>query len=410
MKIQNEYNETKMTIDDEWTQFLKNQNSGFTKTIQKTTFQRDIEDADETITKCSELTISTKTKVLFLDKNIDIQSIFWKLEIVDYWKPVEGILKKQMKVVSKTREEYDDIQLKLSSIRYYTDNVIKQIDNPDARRMKFKDERKITVGISKKDIMFQRGKIKNAFYNCFALVLRFNYDGVFRELHVKVFNTGKLEIPGVINAKLLSIVKKMILEILQPHMDETLGFKDNDETSNVLINSNFNCGYFINRDKLHSLLRSQKYTIESSYDQCSYPGVKCKFYYNNELSEDDPRQNGCVLPDDRTMKMSELSDTKKYTEVSIMIFRTGSGLIVGNCSDTVLDFIFNFIKRILETEYKQICCLTEKSVTKNKTVKSQKRNIIMTPSYYKLTLLLDTDAPSNGSVIGMDLPEKSGEL
>ncbi len=381
------------SIDDEWAQFLKSQNSGYTKPIvQKTSFVRDTDIANNEVAKCSELTISTKTKVLFLDCDVDIQTIFWKLPIIDYWIPAEGILKKQMKVVSKTREEYEEIQRKLSTVRYYTDTVIKQIDNPDARRMKFKDERKITIGISKKDIMNQRGKVKNAFYNCFALVLRLNYEGVFRELHVKVFNTGKLEIPGVVNATLLNGVKTMILDILQPYSDVPLGFKDNDDTSNVLINSNFNCGYFVNRDKLHSLLRSEKYQIESSYDQCSYPGVKCKFYYNNELDTDDPRQNGCLLPEDRTMKMSELADTKKYTEVSVMIFRTGSGLIVGNCSDVVLDFIFGYIKRILETEYKQICCLTEKPAIRNKAVKSQKRNVMMTQSYHKLTLALDMAA------------------
>ncbi len=385
---------TCLSIDDEWAQFLKSQalGGGYSKITQKTSFRRETEIATETAAKCSELTISTKTKVLFLDHDIDIQTIFWKLPILDYWIPAEGILKKQMKVVSKTREEYDEIQNKLSTIRYYTDAVIKQIDNPDARRMKFKDERKITVGISKKDIMNQRGKVKNAFYNCFALVLRFKYEETFRELHVKVFNTGKLEIPGVVNAKLLGIVKTMIVEILQPYLDEPLGFKDNDETSNVLINSNFNCGYYINRDKLHSLLRSEKYQIESSYDQCSYPGVKCKFYYNNELEANDPRQNGCVLPEDRTMKMSELSDTKKYTEVSIMIFRTGSGLIVGNCSDIVLDYIFGYIKRILETEYKKICCITENQAVRNKPVKTQKRSVTMTQSYHKLTLLEDIAA------------------
>ncbi len=378
------------SIDDEWAQFLKSQNSGYV--VQKTSFKRASDVVADDTAKCSELTISTKTKVLFLDRAVDIQTIFWKLPTIEYWIPAEGILKKQMKVVSKTREEYEEIQRKLSTVRYYTDAVIQQIDNPDARRMKFKDERKITIGLSKKDIMNQRGKVKNAFYNCFALVLRLNYEGVFRELHVKVFNTGKLEIPGVVNATLLSGVKRMILEILQSYSDEPLGFKDNDETSNVLINSNFNCGYSVNRDKLHSLLRSEKYKIESSYDQCSYPGVKCKFYYNNELCADDPRQNGCLLPEDRTMKMSELADTKKYTEVSIMIFRTGSGLIVGNCSDTVLDFIFEYVKRILETEYKQICCITEKSTIRNKTVKIQKRNVMMTQSYHKLTLALDIAA------------------
>ena len=68
-----------------------------------------------------------------------------------------------MKIVSKTPEEYDDYKSKLENIGFYYENIIKQIKNPSARSIKFKDERKITVGISKKDMLTYRGKKKNAF-------------------------------------------------------------------------------------------------------------------------------------------------------------------------------------------------------------------------------------------------------
>ena len=170
------------------------------------------------VPKCDDLYISTKTKVLFLNQEVDIHSIFWKIPIIEYWKPTPGVVKKQMKIVSKTIEEYNEYRTKLEEVEYYKEHIIKQINNPNARRIKFKDERKITIGISKKDIMNCHGKIKNAFYNCFAMILRFKYETNFREIHVKVFNTGKLEIPGILNSKLLDIVKEMILQILQPNI------------------------------------------------------------------------------------------------------------------------------------------------------------------------------------------------
>ena len=43
-----------------------------------------------------------------------------------------------MKVVSKTPEEYDILKQRLENIPYYNENIIKQIHNPDARRIKFK--------------------------------------------------------------------------------------------------------------------------------------------------------------------------------------------------------------------------------------------------------------------------------
>ena len=335
------------------------------------------------VAKFSELFISTKTKVLFLNQPIDIATIFWKIPIVEYWKPECGVIKKQMKIVSKDPAEYEGLKCKLATVGYYTENIIKQIDNPTARRIKFKDERKITVGVSRKDIINSRGKIKNAFYNCFAMILRFRYENRFKEIHVKVFNTGKLEIPGIINAELLDIVKGMILDIINTHLSVPIVFIEHKgEEGNVLINSNFNCGFFINRDRLHAILRSDKYGIEAAYDPCSYPGVKCKFYFNNEIGFDNTLQNGKIISTDRNMKMSELMENKKYTEVSFMIFRTGSGLIVGNCSDTILAYIFEFIRNILETEFNNICAANEIVIVKDKNLKIRKRTIVTTPDYY----------------------------
>jgi hypothetical protein len=169
----------------------------------------------------------------------------------------------------------------------------------------------------------------------------------------------------------------MVLNLLKPNIDSYLEFVETDSEENVLINSNFNCGYFINREKLHSVLRN-KYKIESAYDPCSYPGVKCKYYFNNELGFDNPNQNGQILQEDRAMKMSELGDNKKYTEISFMIFRTGSVLIVGNCTERILKYVFEFIKKILANEYHNIRVLSEEPVNKIKKVKLRKKTIIMT--------------------------------
>jgi hypothetical protein len=384
-------------VDDEWMRFLAQQTSGslFGSTMSipmaipnpiKTTLNteppvKNIEPLP-IMPKCDELYISTKTKVLFLNQAIDIQSVFWNIPIIEYWQPIRGVVKKQMKFVAKTPEEYAEYQKKLEGINYYTENIIKQINNPQARRLKFKDERKLTIGVSKKDIMTCRGKVKNAFYNCFAMIMRFDYEGEFKEIHVKVFNTGKLEIPGVLNTPLFVIIRNMILDTLRPFISNELDFLENSQEDNVLINSNFNCGFYINREKLYGILRSEKYGIETAYDPCSYPGVKCKFYFNNELGFNPEVQNGRILAHERNMKMSELDDNKKYTEVSFMIFRTGSCLIVGNCSEKVLVFIFDFIKQMLNAEYEHINVASEESVIKVKKSKLRKKNVTISNNYY----------------------------
>jgi len=368
-----------MSTDEQWLNFINGTTDKSldikSNNIEKVKVEQPI---------CDELYISTKTKVLYLNQEIDIHRIFWLIPIIEYWRPQEGVIKKQMKIVSKSKEEYEEYKKKIENIYYYKDHVIKQIDNANARRIKFKDERKITIGLSKKDIMNCRGKQKNAFYNCFAMILRFRFRNEFKEIHVKVFNTGKLEIPGILNNDLLVIVQRMILEIIQPHVSKEIIYTDtNRGDENVLINSNFNCGFYINRDKLYSIMRSKKYGIETAYDPCSYPGVKCKFYYNNQLDYDLNKQLGRVLEEDQTMKLSELIDSKKYTEVSFMIFRTGSCLIVGNCSEKILLFVFDFIKHFLSQEYEEISVVNEDPIAKIKKVKLRKKQIIVSNDYFE---------------------------
>jgi hypothetical protein len=362
------------TTDEQWQNFLMG--------IKPVAEKEHVFKTDE-MKITEELYISTKTKVLYLNQEIDIHTIFWELPIIEYWRPTEGVIKKQMKIVSKSEAEFEAYQKRLESIPYYTDLVIKQINNPNARKIKFKDERKLTVGLSKKDIMNCRGKQKNAFYNCFAMVLRF-YCGEYKEIHVKVFNTGKLEIPGILNNQLLETVKRMILEIVQPHVSKQLEYTYTDRSEeNVLINSNFNCGFYINREKIHHILRSDKYGIKSAYDPCSYPGVKCKYYFNNELEYDHSIQKGQVMSEDRLLKMSEIDDNKKYTEISFMIFRTGSVLIVGNCSEKCLLFVFEFIKQLLMNEYLHIRIENDEPSLKVKKSKLRKKTVQMTDEYFQ---------------------------
>jgi TATA-box binding protein (TBP) (component of TFIID and TFIIIB) len=180
-----------------------------------------------------------------------------------------------------------------------------------------------------------------------VLILRIKVQNTFKEFHVKVFNTGKLEIPGVQSESAFELILQQVLETLQPYVKEKLGYKSNS-TETVLINSNFNCGFFINREVLYDILKF-KYNIQSIYDPCSYPGIQCKFYYN----PDTPIQNGSQISEENKHLF------KNVTEVSFMIFRTGSVLIVGRCDESVLLQIYEFLKIILNNEFKGICQKTK---------------------------------------------------
>tara|TARA_B100000902_G_scaffold396578_1_gene458009 strand:+ start:1925 stop:3055 length:1131 start_codon:yes stop_codon:yes gene_type:complete len=370
-------NDLKNDVDDEWSRFLQTPDDNEQVFLNSSNVKNT---DDEEIPECEKLYISTTTKVLFLNQHIDIFNVFWKIPVIDYWEPIEGVIKKQIKIVSNSEEELQEYQEKIKDINYYTENIIKQINTTNMRGTRYKDERKITIGISKKDIMNCRGKVKNAFYNCFAIIVRFKYQGAFREIHVKIFNTGKLEIPGILNDELLGIIKTIILKLIKTYSHEDIEFVEQKIEANVLINSNFNCGFYINRDLLQTILRGNKYNIETSYDPCSYPGVKCKYYYNNLIEKD--KQTGEIEKEDRETKLKDLNINNKYTEVSFMIFRTGSCLIVGNCNEKVLNHVYEFIKNMLQNEYFTIRVTNNTTTPKIKKSKIRKKTIIINQQYY----------------------------
>jgi hypothetical protein len=290
------------------------------------------EPRDDVVPSPSEIYISTKSIIEYLNSPIDIKTMFWNVNIIAYSSQSEGIIKKQIKFNSLDMEELNSMQTRLKREPHYEEHIIKSINNPDGR-IKFKDVRKLSVGMSKKDITNVRSKKKSAFYNCLVLILRLKIDGVFREFHIKIFNTGKIELPGMqIETTRIRVLSK-IVEILQPHISTPVSYLDCGYT--ILINSNFNCGFYINREALYFILKNT-YDIETIYDPCSYPGIQCKLYHDSV--------SGICL------KNSKIGLTK----VSFMIFRTGSILIVGMINEEALFKVYDYIKLLLQTEYHTI--------------------------------------------------------
>lgn len=378
------------SIDDEWSNFIStNSNTCDSDTDEEIEANCDDVDLvnnfklDDSIEapKPSDIYVSTKSKIAYLNKAIDYVNVFWNIPVIPYSMPKDGVIKKVIKLTSPTPEYLEEIQAKLKKELYYQEHVLVSINNPSGR-IKFKDVRKITIGIAKKDIMTYRTKEKKAFSHCFVMILRIKIDNEFKEYHVKVFNTGEIEIPGVQNDAIFEKVLETIIATIQPYTTDKLSYKQVNST--ILINSNFNCGFFINRDVLYNIIKF-KYNLQAMYDPCSYPGIQCKFYYNYDLEE----QTGIQPP----------NKTDSIIEMSFMIFRTGSVLISGMCDEDVIYGIYDFLKNMFITEFKHIAIgLNNKDKDKKKKRKIRKRMITI------------NNALNNSNTLSLSSAEKKAPL
>jgi hypothetical protein len=164
------------------------------------------------------------------------------------------------------------------------------------------------------------------------------------------------------------VLEKLVL-LLRPYE----GFAEvsyNAVSETILINSNFSVGFYINRETLYKILKDN-YDIECIYDPCSYPGIQCKYYYEEKL---------ITCEDDNVIsQLTGQNIGEKLTSVSFMIFRTGSVLIVGKCSEKILKHIYTYLKTIFKEEYSNIV-QNDLIIVKEKTKKLRKKVICVNNS------------------------------
>jgi len=340
-----------MDIENEWENFLETEDEEVDLKNERIedTFENNIYTE---IPKCTPIYISTKTNIAYFNTDIDLNKIFWEIKIMKHDEFNSGIIKKQMKFNSITREEKESLDKMYENEKTYkTCDIITHIDTTTSKKDTYKDVRKISIGISKKDVLTYRTKKKSAFYNCFVIILRIwdNIDEIFKEVHIKIFNTGKVEVPGIQDDNLFYKSIDYVKNIFSRYYKDINYNKE--EVDTVLINSNFSCGYLINRENLYDIL-VKKYKIQSLYDPCSYPGVQSKYIINDKI------------------------DDKKIT-LSFMIFRTGSVLIVGKCGKKHIIMVYEFLKELFKNEYTSINQNGLKTeIEKTKKIKKSRKKII----------------------------------
>ncbi len=457
-------------IDDEWLKYLQFENASAYDRRMNNTEDNDDDDNDVFVPTAaatttadlsvmgsaptaSPLYISTKSNISFLNQNIDIYDIFWKLPRLSFHEHKDGIVKLQLRIKFQSNEEKIAITERLQTIECSESVVIKsnqlqhktQQSKPKQRPKRYTNKpqlppadpdggasaaepesekpkiipyyevNKISIGLSNKDLMkvknkggssggndaknkSKNGKKKKqtcAFYNCIVIIYRMFIDqlGEFKEFHIKLFNTGKITIPGVVDDSIHLQLLDRVLSILQPLcITETPLQYVVDSGKIVLINSNFNCGFYINRDVMANVLKNKYGLVNTIFEVSSYPGVQSKVPIHADGSIL-PTATATVIPDataasdavepqkcsmpckDKKKRKKTMKNKSDENSVSCSVFRTGSVLISGKYSADIIYKVYDYIRNILQTEYAVIKQLHNEDIVIKKKSKPRKRII-----------------------------------
>ena len=175
-------------------------------------------------------------------------------------------------------------------------------------------------------------KKRKYFYN--QVTIHIN---VGKIINVKIFNNGGFQMTGITQSSQSDEILSFITELLfEKKIIESKNIIDKEI---VLINSDFDLGFKINREKLHRLVTDQQYY--SSFEPIIYPGVNIKYYYNLN----NPFKNGICQCDCVCNGKGKNNNCKKIT---IAVFNSGKALVTGGRNIKEINTAHNFITELIE--------------------------------------------------------------
>lgn len=170
---------------------------------------------------------------------------------------------------------------------------------------------------------------KSRFYNQSTLHLFIN-----KLINIKLFNNGKIQLTGIKKEDdILPAIQLLIIELSNKQIiskDTIIEYYDI-----VMINSDFDIGYKLNREMLYRHILSMG--IFCTYEPCTYPGVNIKYYVNN-------KNNGICNCSNRCNGKGKDDQCKKVT---VAVFKSGKIIITGAQTLDQVKEVHTFIKNLL---------------------------------------------------------------
>ena len=388
-------------IDEEWDNYLENneayenqdENKESNDISQETDMYKKLV-GGPTAPDSSPLIISTKSREVRLEIPVDLD-IFWKIPLISYDENNTGVIKKLILIRNDNRDQYDECNEKKAQgiltpgCNYIKQRVINHTDIQILEKKTFYHKSVVAYGICSQDLYKCRiTAFRNSFCLKFRLCLPSDDDdtdngskAIYHEYNVNIFNTGRITFQGVKHDCILKELFERVVNILKMYslngaFDHCSSNLDDHKQVNILVNSNFKCGFCIDQLRLRQIIAT-KYNQDCIYNAGNqYTGLRSKYYY--DILKTPEEQTGIFIREkdaavaakmeiaaaaananeskqiskNRTSKMIPLPE--HIARVSYAVFRTGSVLVAGKCDDYILNAAYEYITNILTEEFKYI--------------------------------------------------------
>ena len=214
--------------------------------------------------------------------------------------------------------------------------------------LKFEHKGKV-FGACHKDLFTNRKATDNSFYNQSTLVIRQPFSGGWKELNMKLFPVGSIQMTGITDqefaVKAAQWLLKLINTLPQSPFAGTAAVSDVDIS---LINTDYSLSHDIQQDLLHRLLM-ERYNLFSMLEKTIYQGVNTKFFYNTNNNN-----TGVCACKGFCKGQGNGKGEGECKRITMSIFRTGKIIITGARTMDQIEAAYVFLNRVFRDHAKEV--------------------------------------------------------
>ena len=219
---------------------------------------------------------------------------------------------------------------------------------PEEGILKF-EHKNMVLGSSYKDIFTNRKITSKSFFNQSTMVLRRKTGDGWKEVNVKLFANGGIQMTGVTSEPFAREAMEWLLNVFRSLSESP--FKDDasiQRFSVQLINTDYALNQFINQDVLHKILINE-YNLFSMLEKTIYQGVNTKFFYN-------ARNPGNGICQCKTFcKGQGMGEGEgECKRITMSIFRTGKIIITGARQLKQIESAYDFLNQVFDRHHAKV--------------------------------------------------------
>jgi hypothetical protein len=198
-------------------------------------------------------------------------------------------------------------------------------------------------GACYKDLFTNRKATDKSFFNQSTLVLRRPFAGGFKELNMKLFKNGGIQMTGVTSQTFAVEAVEWLLALIKTFAQSPFeGAAAVTKVDVSLINTDYSLNYDIQQDNLHKLLMEQ-YNLFSMLEKTIYQGVNTKFFYNTK------NQGSGICSCKGFCKGQGTGDGEgECKRITMSIFRTGKIIITGARTMAQIEAAYVFLNKVFQ--------------------------------------------------------------